>query len=52
MHDWNLGVWRVHTHVRRLGFVLKAAWNTEGCEAEDELLENSIDWNICPQAGS
>lgn len=41
-------MWSVDTHVRRLGLVLKAAWNVEKHKVEDNMVENSVKWNICP----
>lgn len=38
----NLGMWLVSAHVRRLGFILKAVWNTEGYEAADDMVETSV----------
>lgn len=38
------------THDRRLGFVLKAAENTEECEVNDDMVENSVEQNVCLQA--
>lgn len=39
----DLGMWLVSTHVRRLGFILKAVWNTEGYEAADDMVETSVE---------
>lgn len=38
------------THDRRLGFVLKAAENTEECEVNDDMVENSVEQDVCLQA--
>ena len=35
---------------RRLGFVLRAAWNTEECKAKDDMVENSVEQNVCLEA--
>lgn len=32
---------------RRLGFVLRAAWNTEECKGKDDMVENSVEQNVC-----
>lgn len=47
---WDMSMRQVGTHVRSLGFVLKAAWKTEGYKVEDDMVENSVRilWNICP----
>lgn len=47
------GTWahgqRAHTHVRRLGFVLKVTWDTEDWEVGGSVVENPVK---CASAGS
>lgn len=41
LHGWDVGMFQVGTHVKRLGFVLRTSWNTEEFEVEEDMVEKS-----------